>query len=157
MDRSISKSAAVKQLCKWWMNNSHFVGERTLNEWRDKWLNFERIDLPNFCVYCQIQVLQQQVHKGGCRCVTVTWTWGLLGVIRQLVLEKWAPYIIYIAVIYKPLISSITMLLDVLNFSRSFAYWFCNTLAPCIFDRHHLIPTDSEVKPQFFAIAILQA
>ena len=72
MDRSISKPTAVKQLRKRWMNNSHFVGERTPNEWSDKWLNFERIDLPNFCVYCQIQVLQQQVHKRGCRCVTVT-------------------------------------------------------------------------------------
>ena len=72
MDRSISKSTAVKQLRKRWMNNSHFVGERTPNEWSDKWLNFERIDVPNFCVYCQSQVLQQQVLKGGCRCVTVT-------------------------------------------------------------------------------------
>ena len=72
IDLSISKSTGVKKLRKRWMNNSHFMGERTWNEWSDKWLNLERIDLPNFCVYCQIQVLQQQVHKGGCWCVTVT-------------------------------------------------------------------------------------
>ena len=76
MDRSISKSTAVKQLRKRWMNNSNFMGEGTPNEWSDKWLNFETSRgstcRPNFCVYCQIQVLQQQVHKGGCRCVTIT-------------------------------------------------------------------------------------